>query len=92
MIIITLNYDWQKIPSMIIFAGAYHLRKYFENNIDGDIFFAWSPTGFSNNQLGLAYIQHFDQFTKDSRKEKYQILLFNNYGLHITQEFVNYYW
>ena len=39
MIVITLNYNRQKISSMIIFAGAYHLRKYFRNNMDGDILF-----------------------------------------------------
>ena len=36
----TLNYSGQKVPLMIIFAGAYHLRRYFKNNdLDSDITF-----------------------------------------------------
>ena len=48
-IIITLNYGQQKIPFIIIFADAYHLRKYFKNNINNDILFAQSSTSFFND-------------------------------------------
>jgi hypothetical protein len=75
---------------MIIFASAYHLCKYFDNDIDSDTLFAQSPTGFLNNKLGLVYLKHFDKFTKDSRKGKYRMLLFDKHSSHITQEFINY--
>jgi len=90
--VVTLNYGRKRIPPMIIFAGAYHLRKYFDNDMDGDTLFARSPTGFLNDKLGLVYLKHFDKFTKDSRKGKYRMLLFDGHGSHITQEFINYCW
>ena len=34
----TVNYAGKKVPPMIIFSGAYHLRKHFDNDIDSDIF------------------------------------------------------
>ena len=69
---------------MIIFAGAYHLRKYFDNDINSDTLFARSPTRFSNDKLGLVYLKHFDKFTKDLRKSKYKMLLFDKHSLYIT--------
>lgn len=88
--IVTLNYSQKRVPLIIIFAGAYHLRKYFDNDIDGDTLFTQSPTRFLNDKLGLVYLKHFDKFIKDSRKGKYRMLLFDRHSSHITQEFINY--
>ena len=52
----TINYSGRKVPTMIIFKGIYYLRKHFQNNIDSDTLFAYSPTGFSNNKLRLKYL------------------------------------
>jgi hypothetical protein len=46
---------------MIIFVGAYHLRRYFKNNdLDGDITFTRSESGYSNDKLGVRYLEHFN--------------------------------
>ena len=88
----TLNYGGQRVPSMIIFKGAYHLRKHFDNDLDGDVLFARSSTGFSNDRLALVYLKHFDRFIKDSRKGRYRMLIFDGHGSHITQPFIDYCW
>jgi hypothetical protein len=88
----TLNYGGQRVPSMIIFKGAYHLRKHFDNDLDGDTLFARSSTGFSNDRLALVYLKHFDRFTRESRKGKYRMLIFDGHGSHITQPFIDYCW
>ena len=80
------------VPPMLIFKGAYHLRKHFENNIDGDTLFACSKTGFTNDKLTLAWLKHFDKFTKNQTKGRYRMLIFDSYGSHITQEFIEYCW
>ena len=41
------------VPPMITFKGAYYLRKYFTNDIDGNILFLQSESGFVNNKLTL---------------------------------------
>jgi hypothetical protein len=56
----TLNYRGKKVLSMIIFAKAYYLQKHFDNNIDSNILFACSLTGYSNNKLELVYLKHFN--------------------------------
>jgi hypothetical protein len=45
---------------MINFASAYYLQKHFDNNIDSNILFAYSSTGYSNNKLRLVYLKHFN--------------------------------
>ncbi len=42
------------VPPMLIFKGAYYIRKYFENDIDGDTLFARSESGFTNDILTIA--------------------------------------
>ena len=87
-----LNYGGQKTPSVIIFKEAYHLRKYFETDMDSDTLFALSSTGFSNDQLGLTYLRYFDKFTRILREGKYRVLIFDGHGSHITQPFINFCW
>ena len=41
------------VPPMITFKGAYHLRKYFKNDTDGDILWSRSESGFTNDKLTL---------------------------------------
>jgi hypothetical protein len=86
----TLNYGGKKVPSIIIFASAYHLRKHFDNNIDGNILFARSLTGYSNDKLGLVYLKHFNRFTESLTKGSYCMLIFNGHGSHVTQPFIDY--
>jgi hypothetical protein len=86
----TLNYSSKKVPLMIIFQGVYHFQKHFDNNMNSDILFAQSSTRYSNDKLGLVYLKHFNRFTKSFTKGKYRMLIFDSYGSHITQPFINY--
>jgi len=86
----TLNYGGKKVLSMIIFASAYHLRKHFDNDMDSNILFACSPTGYSNDKLGLVYLKHFNKFTESLTKGNYRMLVFDGHGSYITQLFIDY--
>jgi hypothetical protein len=87
----TLNYGGKKVPSMIIFSSAYHLRKHFDNDMNGDILFAHSALGYSNDKLGLVYLKHFNLFMESSTKGSYCMLIFNGHSSHVTQPFIDYY-
>ena len=78
------------VPPMIIFKGAYHLRKYFKNDMDGRILWARSESGFTNDKLTLKWLQHFDRYTKDRTLGRYRMLIFDGFGSHVTQNFINY--
>jgi hypothetical protein len=88
----TVNYGGRKVPAMIIFKGAYHLRRHFKNDLDGNILFARSATRFTNDRLGIAYIKHFDRFCPSSQRGRYRILIFDGHGSHISNDFLDYCW
>jgi hypothetical protein len=81
-----------RVPPVLIFKGAYHLRKFFDNDLDGDILFARSDTGFTSDKLPLKWLHHFDKFTKKRTKGAYRLLIFDGHGSHITQDFIGYCW
>lgn len=88
----TINYGGTKVPAMIIFKGAYHLRRHFKNELDDNILFARSPIGFSNHRLGVCYARHFDRFCPPSRPGRYHILIFDGHRSHISRDFLDYCW
>jgi hypothetical protein len=53
IVVAIINYGGRKVPAYIIFKGAYYLRGYFPRTLNSGIKFARSPTGFTNNRLGL---------------------------------------
>jgi len=76
---------------MLIFKGAYYLRKHFKNDIDSNVYWARSETGFINDKLALKYLEHFNKFTKDIAKG-YQMLIFDGHGSYLSQQFIDYCW
>jgi hypothetical protein len=86
----TINYGTKKIPMIIIFKGAYHLRGHFQNTLDGNILFRRSVTGFTNRHLALSYIHHFDRFCPSSRAGRYRVLIFDGHDSHLTQDFLDF--
>jgi len=83
-VVATINYSSTKVLAMIIFKGAYHLRKHFDNDIDSNTLFAQSLTGFFNNKLGLKYLKHFNKFTKDYVKGSYCMLVFDSHKSYLS--------
>jgi hypothetical protein len=87
----TINYGSKKVPPMIIFKGAYYLRGYFKNELNGNILFARSTTSFSNRHLAFYYIKHFDRFCPPSSPSQYHILIFDGHDSYLSRDFLDYY-
>jgi hypothetical protein len=50
-----------------------------------------SPTGWTNNNIGLAWLEQvFDRFTKEKAQRKYRLLILDGHGSHVTMAFINY--
>jgi hypothetical protein len=78
------------VPPMITFKGAYYLRKYFKNEMDGNILFSRSDSGFVNDKLTLRWLKHFNDCTEKQTMGRYRMLIFDGYGSHITQDFLDF--
>jgi hypothetical protein len=50
-----------------------------------------SPTGWTNNEIGLAWLkQVFNRFTKAKARRKYRLLILDGHGSHVTMDFLDY--
>jgi hypothetical protein len=75
---------------MITFKGAYYLCKYFKNEMDSNILFSRSDSGFVNDKLTLCWLKYFNDFTEKQTVGRYQMLIFDGYESHITQDFLDF--
>ncbi|KAF1996484.1 DDE-domain-containing protein, partial [Amniculicola lignicola CBS 123094] len=50
-----------------------------------------SPSGWTNNEIGLAWLkQVFDHYTKKQARLSYQLLILDGHGSYVTQDFLQY--
>ncbi|KAF2189448.1 hypothetical protein K469DRAFT_700638 [Zopfia rhizophila CBS 207.26] len=49
-----------------------------------------SESGYSNDQIALDYIKHFNKFTKPGLVREWRLLIYDGYGSHLTHEFITY--
>jgi transposase len=55
-----------------------------------DFSLAVSDTGYSNDELCLEWIKHFDRHTSSRQKGVYRMLIMDGYGSHVTLDFIRY--
>ena len=79
------------VLQMLIFKGAYYLRKYFDNDIDGNTLFVRLETGYTNDILTLAQVKYFEKLIRPPIVGVYRILIFNSYSSYIIQDFLDFY-
>ena len=53
--------------------------------------FTISPNGWTNNDLGLMWLQQvFDRYTKPKNRRDWCLLIIDGHGSHVTKDFINY--
>jgi hypothetical protein len=91
-IIETISASGSAIPGMIILSGSVLLQKHFNNNLDDKTLFGITSSGYSNNLMGMEYIQHFNKMTEKHTKRNFRMLVFDGHGSHISDEFTWFCW
>jgi hypothetical protein len=74
------------IPPFIIFEGKLHQMTWYQTGIPETWRVTVSDSGWTNDKLGLEWIQHFHENTKHC-KGKWRLLLFDGHSSHQTAEF-----
>ena len=86
-----INAEGQSIPPFIIGSGQYHLANWYrECDLPGDWVIALSENGWTNNQLGLDWLRHFNRSTKDRSVGCYRLLILDGHESHHSAEFMRY--
>jgi hypothetical protein len=74
------------IPPFLIFAGKVLISSWF-NDLPRNWIITVSPTSWINNNLALAWLKHFDAYTKASSARVYRLLIIDGYKSHCLVEF-----
>ncbi len=76
---------------MMILFGIYILEKWAEeNDLDEDILFATSPTGYSNDELALQWLENFEIQSRKSQVGVWRLLILDRYRSHLNYKFYEY--
>ena len=72
-------------------AATTVLEKHVLPELHDQVLLCTSPTGYSNCNLALEWLKHFDQLTR-AKTEGYRLLLFDGFDPHLEIKFIQYCW
>ena len=79
------------IPPMVIIAGVLILEKWAQqNDLNDDVLLTTSPTGYSNDDLAIDWLKHFDKHSRKGQVGAWRMLIMDGYGSYMTYEFFTY--
>ena len=79
------------IPPFIIYKGRVHISAWYEEaDIPRDWKLSVSENGWTNNELGVAWLKHFDAHTKMRQVGSYRLLILDGHESHQSQDFKDY--
>ncbi|OWT42482.1 DDE superfamily endonuclease domain-containing protein [Pochonia chlamydosporia 170] len=79
-------------PGFLILTGSKHMARWYAESVglDEDTALGLSETGYSNDELSLEWIRHFDKHTASTAKGVKRLLILDGHGSHHTKEFIEY--
>ena len=84
------SYGWA-IPPFIIFKAQNHLSAWYEeSSLPQDWVITLSENGWTTNEIGYEWIQHFDKYTRSRTIGKYRLLILDGHESHISAQFQQY--
>jgi hypothetical protein len=67
------------------------MRWYSETTIPDSYTIGVSDTAYTNDEIALEWIKHFNLHTQNRTKGAYRLLILDGHGSHKTLEFTQYY-
>jgi hypothetical protein len=87
-VIAAINAAGWSVPPFLIFAGKYHLSAWYEEaEIPRDWAFGVSDNGWTNNELGVDWLKHFNAYTKARTVGARRLLILDGHESHHSLEF-----
>ena len=85
-----VSLDGRVLDPLVIFKGK-QIQKAWKDALHTDIEITMSENGWTDNSIGLAWLQNcFDAQTKDCKKGEYRMLLIDGHASHITTSAIQY--
>jgi hypothetical protein len=81
-------------PGLIYQASTSNIQDSWLQDFDPELhscFFASSASGWTNDELGYAWLTNiFDRETKDKARRRWRLLILDGHGSHLTMKFIDY--
>ena len=75
-----------------IYVAAKAIQSSWVESIDPNkhsVHFTTSPSGWTNNDIGLAWLEQvFDRYTREKTRRKHRLLVVDGHGSHLTMDFI----
>jgi hypothetical protein len=86
--------DGTVVPPAVIYPGKGALQSSWMEHLEVEkhqIFAATSPSGWSNDNLGLAWLEQvFERSTKSKARTFWRLLILDGHGSHVTMDFIEF--
>jgi hypothetical protein len=87
-VICSINATGWAIPPFIIFAGRVHISSWYEDkSIPRDWVIELSSNGWTTNELGIAWLKHFNKHTEARTRGTHRLLIIDGHESHHSLEF-----
>jgi len=87
----TISGDGCVLPPMIIVPGAIHEQQWYTTtSIPDDYLVGLSETGYSNDELTIKWLKHFEKYSSKRQVGITWLLLLDGFGSHCTKEFIDF--
>jgi hypothetical protein len=86
-----INSEGWSVPPFLVVQGKTHLASWYtEGGLPHDWVIKPTSNGWTNNETGLEWIQHFDKHTAARAKGPYRMLVLDGHESHDSAEFQEY--
>lgn len=87
----SISGDGHDLPPMLITSGKLHQERWYSTTeLENDVLIGLSESGYSNDELSMQWLRHFERFSVKRQKGTCRLLLFDGYGSHATKEFITF--
>jgi hypothetical protein len=84
----------ESLPPALIYQGTSRIQLSWVDDVEvgqHQVFFFNSPTGFSNNELRLAWFERvFERHTKSKARRGWRLLVLDGHSSHLTPDFTEF--
>lgn len=87
-----IGINGHSLPAFVIFQGKGKRiqSSWIDRSVDEKTIIQVSPNGWTDRDIALRWIQHFDQYTRPQMRGKYRLLILDGHSSHISPEFVKF--
>ncbi|KJZ70705.1 hypothetical protein HIM_09889 [Hirsutella minnesotensis 3608] len=79
------------VPPFLILSGQMHMSSWYHvAELDPETAIRPTPTGYSDDEISLEWLQHFGKHSAKTSKGSKRLLILDGHGSHHTRQFIQY--